>query len=249
VGALSANALLGGLSACLIAKIRGGDPVKAFTVGAFGGSVAYLGKRIAALQMDVSGIVGRAIGSIGAAVVRNAGRGNDPFSELMIPFGPVTLLSRPGAGRGQLLINLRELALIAYGISASELSFDARASLQSGTPVFEAEDRQVYDHGLAANAVSVGGVVFISGVELPDRRATLAHEIIHVIQSDFMDQVWADPVEEWAITRLVGGSRILQGVRPGLVAPGIQGIFDVIGPGGGLVKELREREAGLWFGS
>jgi hypothetical protein len=118
VGALGANALLGGLSACLIAKIRGGDPVKAFTVGAFGGSVAYVGKRIAALQTDVSGIVGRAIGSIGASVARNAGRGNAPFFELMIPIGPVTVLSRSEGGRGQLLVNLRDLALIAYGISA-----------------------------------------------------------------------------------------------------------------------------------
>lgn len=214
--ALSANALLGGLTAGVMQALRGGDFRDGFTRGALGGAVLYAGKRIAVQRFDGAGLVGREIGAVGSSIVRNAADGVGTFERLVLPLGPVRLYVTPGQSPAvRARLDAVTAGRIAYGIWEERLDFDAELSLSAGAPVFRAPEALLKSRSesdsTAANGLEMAGVLFLADVEAYGRKnfaKTFAHERVHVLQDDYVFLVWNDPAENWVLDRVPGGGMV-----------------------------------------
>lgn len=131
---------------------------RAFAVGAGGGAVVYAGKRVAGQGFDASGLLGRQLASVGAAVVRNAGDGRSPLAAIVLPLGPVRLYGgrEPGdtsetggaarprwAWRAKLDVGTVVGALVAASEPGARL--DPGRSLSAGTPVLVSSQRRLIE--------------------------------------------------------------------------------------------------------
>jgi hypothetical protein len=194
----SANSLIAGLSAGVIQELRGGSFRDGFTRGALGGAVAYGGRRVAAEGFWGAGLVGRQVSAVGISIARNAAERQPSFSQLWLPIGPVTVQLRYGE---ELTVSARaDVYASAWMLAAvldDRLTLDVESSFSSGAPVFRAPDYQLRrgDHSLGGMAV--GGVV-VTGHHSDNLRPDeiLAHERVHVLQYDFAQLLWGDPLEE-----------------------------------------------------
>lgn len=193
------NALLGGGTAAVGRAVRGEPIHDAMAEGAVGGLVAYGGKRLAAEDFFGAGLLGRQASAVGTSVVRNATDGRPPFSRLEFPVGPVHL--HTGGPRGW---ELRPDALDAINLGIHVARTDYRflwgESLSAGALVVE---RTTGDSpGRLGEAA--GGFIRIDRLPERQRRSTLAHERVHVLQDDFLDMAWFRRAERWALARAFG---------------------------------------------
>lgn len=203
---LSANAVLGGLTAGVTRRLAGGSFGDAFLRGLLGGSAVYAGKRIAAERFDGAGLIGRQIAAAGTSMVRNAGSGVHPFDRLLIPFGPFRLDLSPRAGHWSVRTDAVALGWIVYGIAESELELDWLRSLGAGTAVFHTRGTVISFDGEEAHAAGVtnAGVIYVADVPAYGERVyqrSLAHERIHVLQQDFIAAAWTDPLVDALLGR------------------------------------------------
>lgn len=212
--ALSANALIGGLTGGVAQKVRGGSFRDGFARGALGGSISYGGKRLAAEPFAGAGLLGRQIAAVGSSIIRNAGDGRGTVERIALPLGPVRLyLSQvPGERRAHLRVELMTLFWAAYAAATPELEWDASGSLSAGTPVFRAPDRLVRfgDDSTDAGGLALGGTVLLSDFAGVDTRTTFAHERVHVLQYDQVFLTITQPFEQWLLDALPlpGGSTV-----------------------------------------
>lgn len=194
---LSTNALLGGLTAGVLQKLEGGDFRDGFTRGALGGATAYAGRRVAAQRFDGAGLLGRQISGVGASMVRNAGDARPLLERLVFPVGPVQFhVDRSDGLQVRPSVSAREVGwLLAFALR-SETEMDWSASLSAGAPVFRSPFRAFEDRdGEPLNGIHVGGVIGLSDVPEDLMPSVFAHERVHVLQHDFADLVWSDPLE------------------------------------------------------
>jgi hypothetical protein len=205
---LSANALLGGLTAGITRRLRGGSFQDAFLEGLLGGSALYAGKRIAAERFAGAGFLGRETAAVGISVVRNAAENTGLLDRLILPVGPVRVELRRRAPRSvRLLVDPIALGWTVWAITEPELHFDAGASLSSGTPIFLTDDKvlQFGDDTVHAAGVTKAGVAFVAdvpGFGEDFRRRALSHERVHVLQQDHISLLWIDPLVRLALARL-----------------------------------------------
>lgn len=94
---LSANALLGGITAGIVSHLRHGSFSTGFTRGALGGAVAYGGKRTAAAGFAGAGFLGRQLGAVGGSITRNAALDIGLLDTLILPVGPLRIFVDPGS--------------------------------------------------------------------------------------------------------------------------------------------------------
>lgn len=230
LAALSANALLGGLTAGVIQELRGGSFQDGFTRGALGGGVVYAGKRAAAERFGGAGLLGRGVAALGSSVIRNAGEGRGSLDRLLLPVGPVRVaIAADSLPRVRAKIDLLTVFWIGYGIAEPALEFDAGRSLSAGAPVFVAPGRDIRWKG--ANRAVAGtvpaGVILLSDddpvFDSPARRATtFAHERVHVLQYDQALVTWVDPLESWVLPKVPHGEfvrRHANVLTPLIIAP------------------------------
>lgn len=210
--ALSANALIGGLTGGVAQKLRGGSFRDGFTRGALGGSISYGGKRLAAQSFAGAGLLGREVAAVGSSVIRNAGDGRGTLERIALPLGPVRLyLSQaPGERRAHLRVELMTLFWAAYAAATAELEWDASGSLSAGTPVFRAPDRLVRFAGDSTDTggLALGGTILLSDFAGVNTRTTFAHERVHVLQYDQVFLTVTQPFEHWLLEALPGGSSV-----------------------------------------
>src|SRR5512134_3652706 len=135
-----ANALLGGLSSGIMQELRGGSFRRGFTRGFLGGSVIYVGKRLAVERFEGAGLLGRQIGAVGGSMVRNAGDGEGVLERLYLPLGVARLEVHTPTRRLQLTPDLTAIGWTVWAITQAELEFDRSASLSAGTPVFRTDN-------------------------------------------------------------------------------------------------------------
>jgi len=187
---LGVNALLGGLSAGLASAIRGDSFIKGFLWGAGGGSVAYLGKRIASRPEDGAGLVGRQIVSVSSSVVGNVVAGRGTFDRIAFSFGPF----RAYVGRAVPGVQWRvdvpaSVALARAVIQGSEINL--LRSLSTGATVV----------GEECEMAAPGTVYYTPGSD-PERSSyTLSHELVHVLQFDQSFLFLGEPLEAWVAQR------------------------------------------------
>lgn len=229
---LGVNALLGGLTAGVAQKARGGSFQDGFTRGMAGGAVVYWGKRLAVQNFAASGLVGREVAAVGASVVRNAADGRPSLQRVMLPVGPLHLyLEGNGSPRLRARLDLATLAAAAYGVAEPELEWDAASSWSSGAPVFRVRNQLLRGEGgreIGAAGITRAGTIYLSqlpGLNYPE---DLRHERVHVIQNDQFFLTWTDPVEDALLQRLPGGrwvSRFVDVNLSPLVTSGLAEVF------------------------
>jgi hypothetical protein len=151
---ISANAMIGGVTAGLTQYIRGGSFSRGFVKGMLGGGMVWAGKLVAAQRFSGSGLAGRELAAVGSSMVRNSGLGQGLLEELVLPVGPVRLYVRPGAPTPVVpKVDVVASAWLAYGIVESELDFDAVESISSGAPVFRTDGKVLRLVIVISNAV------------------------------------------------------------------------------------------------
>lgn len=206
---VAVNALVGGLTAGLTQRVRGGDFLDAFVGGAGGGAVAYAGRRLAVQRFDGAGLAGRQLSALGVSMARNAGEGRPSLERLMFPLGPLHLhVDRSSGVRVRPKVHLLGLAQAGRLALYEETELDWRLSLSAGAPVFRAPGRTLRFEGEhAAGLVVHGSIVLGESREINDARL-FAHERVHVLQSDFAFLTLSDPVEAWLVDA-VAPARVL----------------------------------------
>lgn len=227
---LSANGLLGGITAGARQALAGGSFQDGFTRGFLGGGVVYAGKRLAAARFPGAGLVGREAAAVGGSIVANAAEGRPSLSRLVIPVGPVHLhVEQEGRLRVQPRLDLTALLWTGYALTLPELELDPALSLSSGAVVFRAPDRVLVAGDSAhAGGRTFPGVVLVSdlpGIDLPE---ALAHERVHVLQYDQIFLAWTLPLERRLLKGLPGGERLAPYVDPNaseLVLRGLAVLF------------------------
>lgn len=202
---LSVNVLLGGLTGGVFQELRGGSFSDGFTRGSLGGSMVYAGKRLSVESFAGAGLLGRQVAAVGSSVVRNASDGRASLAWVVLPLGPLQVHVSPrGADPTRISLDLADTYWIVYGFLSPRLSFRPGWSLSNGAPVFEARDARLAPGGDGVNGLTTGGVIFLS----TSRRRTLPHELVHVLQFDFVSRAWTGRLDEWLMDRLpVGGLR------------------------------------------
>jgi len=202
-----ANALLGGLSGGIMQELRGGSFRRGFTRGVAGGSIIYVGKRLAVERFRYAGLMGREVAAVGGSMVRNAGEGQGLVERLYLPLGVARLEVHTPTGRLQLTPDLTAIGWTIWAVTQSELTFDGSESLSSGTPVFKTDNQVLVAHGdtTHSSGVTNSGVVYYAGIPALGpvvSRKLLEHERIHVLQQDQLFLTVTDPAEELLMRQL-----------------------------------------------
>ncbi len=246
---LSANALVGAVSAGVTAWLRGEDFSDAFVWGAVGGTGSYLGKRIASERFDGAGFLGREVAAVGHSVIENVGRGEAPLSQLWFPVGPVRVRPAVFGSAWSTQVDVATTSRLLYSLAQPELDFDWGKSLQQGTPVFVATGNAILSDGVAVGGTGGGGVIWLSGTPSRDPERRLIHETTHIIQGDFAAVVVSYPVEGWLRSRYTPQWAQQDWVQLGAVHWGVFGLVDAFSSGDGFVRDLIESEADFFDGS
>jgi hypothetical protein len=211
---MSANAVLGGVTAGLRRQWQGGDFSDAFVRGALGGALGYGGKRLAIERFDGAGFLGRQVAAVGSSFVRNAAEGVPLLDRLNLPAYLVRLEIRPRAATGprvQPRLDVATAIWTSYSIIEDDLHFEPGKSLSAGALVFETDGKIFGEQGDTTNAIGRAevGVVFLAGVPQfgeAQLAEAFAHERVHTIQFDQAYEYWTDPLEA-AATRFLGAQR------------------------------------------
>lgn len=238
LAALGGNMLLGGVSAGVLHRLRGGSFGDAFLRGLGGGAVIYGGKRIAVERFGGAGLVGREVTAVGGSMVRNAGEGRRPLELVVLPLGPVRLYLQDARPRVRVRADLLNIAWLVYAIQEPELRFDGVMSLSAGAPVFLTDNRIFRIDGDTAHAhgIADSGVILMVDVPAFGRefsRQVFQHERVHVLQMDQLFMTVTGPVEERALAAVPGLRRVAPWIDVNLSGPllrlmnaGIPGFLD-----------------------
>jgi hypothetical protein len=210
VAFLAANALLGGLSAGAIRELRGGSFSDGFAAGALGGAISYGGRRIATQEFAGAGFVGRQVAAVGGSLVRNSAALQPALSHIVFPLGPVLLDVRPRGGSPVgVRLDVATTGWLVAALAEERLDFLPRESLSAGAPVFRAPLHRLGGDQFASGRAYRGLIVL--GRDAADREASvLAHERAHVLQIDFMRDMWSSAIEREVLQRIPGGPRVLR---------------------------------------
>ena len=205
---LLGNAAIGGLTGGTLQTLRGGSFKDGLVRGALGGTVMYAGKRVAVQEFWGAGLLGREINAVGVSMVRNASDGERTWSRLYLPIGPLPIratLDLVNGFRVAPQLDASAAGWLAAGLLTSGLRLNVAESISSGAPVFEAYGRWLKDSRHEVRAYAVSRSVFLGDPALycfaspPVRYDVLAHELVHVLQQDFVLTAWSDPFARWAL--------------------------------------------------
>lgn len=111
-------------------------------------------------------------------------------------------------------------AVLLGAVMDERLEWDARASLSAGAPVFRAPRHVPVGDGFKVLGFATAGTIVLGrDAEHVPGHAVLAHERVHVLQFDYLQALWGDPLEMWIGGRLPRGETVMRFVRPGVIAP------------------------------
>ncbi len=207
------NAGLGALASVLGQRTRGKRVTLRSTLkGAAGGGLVYAGKAVVARNSGFTNLLGRELAAVGSSGVLNASEGRGFFDHLSLPWGPVRVhIDRKPATKVNLKLDLAGSVATIIALADSDLDFELGKSIAYGVAVFRA-DRADNPH-LAHGSHAAGVVKYRTGIPRgtatpAEVRATIGHELVHVVQADFRFTFLSEPLEshvmsEYAVTRFV----------------------------------------------
>lgn len=210
---LAANALVGGVTGGILARLHGRSFRDGFARGSVGGGVVYVGKRTAAARFSGAGFLGREVSAVGASVTRSAAYGSGMLDTLVLPVGPLRLVLTPeSVARSTLRVDLQEVAWLAYGLAEDRLDLDVGRTLSAGAPVFTSASRFEAGRDGVVDGAEMGGIIVMSrNPKWDGMDRVFAHERVHVLQFDVLKTTVGQPLETWAARKL--GVRDLPVVR------------------------------------
>jgi len=225
---LAVNGALGGFSAAMFALARGKNPWRAALVG-FGGGVAMgAGKQVAGQRFDGAGLMGRQLAAFGTSMVRSA---SEDTMVLIVPVGPMTFEVRPSAvDRVRPRVNLVGTATLLYYVVRADTRLDMRATLSAGAPVFRFPTETVSTRdGIIFGRMDFGTIVLGRTPLVQDRqrRMTLPHEAIHVVQYEFLEQALSLPLERAILRKLGASEGFLRHVDLGAISVMLAGVLQM----------------------
>lgn len=225
---LAVNGALGGFSAAMFALARGKNPWRAALVG-FGGGVAMgAGKQVAGQRFDGAGLMGRQLAAFGTSMVRSA---SEDTMVVIVPIGPMTFEVRPSAvDRVRPRVNVVSTATLLYYVVRADTRVDMGATLSAGAPVFRFPTETVSTRdGIIFGRMDFGTIVLGRTPLVQDRqrRMTLPHEAIHVVQYDFLEQALSLPLERAILRKLGAGDGFLRHVDLGAISVMLAGVLQM----------------------
>jgi hypothetical protein len=225
---LAVNGALGGFSAAMFALARGKNPWRAALMG-FGGGVAMgAGKQVAGQRFDGAGLMGRQLAAFGTSVVRSA---SEDTMVVILPVGPMTFEVRPSAvDRVRPRVNLVGTATLLYYVVRADTRLDMGASVSAGAPVFRFPTETVSTRdGIIFGRMDFGTIVLGRTPVVQDvqRRMTLPHEAIHVVQYDFLEQALSLPPERAILRKLGASEGFLRHVDLGAISVMLAGVLQM----------------------
>ena len=231
----SANALIAGVSAGIVQELRGGSFRDGFARGALGGAIAYGGRRVAVEGFWGAGLIGRQVSAVGVSITRNAADNEPPLRKIWLPLGPVTVaLDRGDSFTVSARADLFATGWLLAAVFDDRLDFDMESSISSGAPVFRAPDHRLRSGDRMLAGTAIGGVIVVARHhEDLSTNDILAHERVHVLQYDFAQLAWGDPLEEYVGQYVPFVSLAQRHVRIGALLPLVaDGLGRVTGLGG-----------------
>jgi hypothetical protein len=228
VAHLAVNGALGGFSAAMFALARGKNPWRAALKGVGGGVVMGAGKQVAGKRFDGSGLIGRQLASLGTSVVRSA---SEDTTVVILPLGPMTFEIRPSAvDRVRPRVNLVAATTLAYYVIRADTRVDLGATFSAGAPVFRFPTETVSTRdGIIFGRMDFGTIVLGATPTILDtqRRMTLPHESIHIVQYDFLEQALSLPPERAILRKLGVGEGFLRHVDIGAISVMLAGVLQM----------------------
>lgn len=207
------NAGLGALASVLGQRTRGKPVTLRSTLqAAAGGGLVYAGKVVIARNSGFTNLIGRELGAVGSSGVLNVSSGRGFFDHLTLPWGPVRVhIDRKPAAKVNVKLDLAGSVATIIALADTDLDLELGKSLAYGVAVFRA-DRAENPH-LAHGSHAAGVVKYRTGIPQgtatpAEIRGTIGHELVHVVQADFLFTVLSEPLEshlmaEHAVTRFV----------------------------------------------
>lgn len=228
VAHLAVNGALGGFSAAMFALARGKNPWRAVLKGFGGGVVMGAGKQVAGQRFDGSGLIGRQLASLGTSVVRSA---SEDTTVVILPVGPMTFEIRPSAvDRVRPRVNLVAATTLLYYVIRDDTRVDLGATFSAGAPVFRFPTETVSTRdGIIFGRMDFGTIVLGATPTILDtqRRMTLPHESIHIVQYDFLEQALSLPPERGILRTLGVGEGFLRHVDVGVISVLLAGVLQM----------------------
>lgn len=225
---LAVNGALGGFSAAMFALARGKNPWRAALKGFGGGVTMGLGKQVAGETFNGAGLLGRQLAAMGTSVVRSA---SEDTTVLIVPVGPMTFEIRPTAvDRVRPRVNVVATTTLLYYVVRADTRIDWGATLSSGAPVFRFPTETVSTRdGIIFGRMDFGTIVLGQKPTVLDtqRRMTLPHESIHIIQYDFLEQALSLPPERAILRKLGAGEGFLRHVDLGAISVMLAGVLQM----------------------
>ncbi len=190
---LAVNGLAGGVMASARAWLGGKDPARAFALGTLGGMVHFAGKLTSVSQPSIA--LGLPLSAAGASMVANAGAGARLFEEITLPVAFARLRVRPYATRKlHATVNLYDAVVLGQLLAFDGVRFDARRSLATGMPAFDAGDARIVHDDKEVSGVSIGPA-FVASTTF-NAGLIVRHEAVHVQQYWFAQEGFGRPIEE-----------------------------------------------------
>lgn len=244
---LSANAVVGGATAGFRALLEGKNIPRAFARGTLGGALGYAGKRVAVLDWGAAPITGRMIATVGNSIILQAGETGSILDSVRVPVGPLRLgFSRERGFRPSISVVASDLALLIQAFTKSDLHFDWNRSLSAATPVFLVRPGRLARDGERIGGLTAWKLVLLDDLVPGNPDRVFPHEVVHVLQHDFIEAAWDRPIEDW-IRRHAPGARIVpRWLNFDMVALLLIELDDVLNDNNGVLRRLREAEA-EWF--
>lgn len=225
---LAINGALGGFSAGMYALVRGKNPWRAALMGFGGGVVMGGGKQVAGTGFYGSGLLGRQLAAVGTSLVRSA---SEDTMLVLVPVGPMTFEIRPAAAdRVRSRVSIVGSATILYYVIRSDTRIDLGATLSAGAPVFRFPTETVSTRdGIIFGRMDFGTIILGTPASAldEDRRMTLPHESIHVVQYDFLEHALTLPPERAILRKLGVGERFLGHIDIGIVSVLLAGVLQM----------------------
>lgn len=220
----AANVLLGGAVGGVTQKLRGGSFRDGLARGAFGGALAFAGKRVSIAEWDGAGLAGRQLAALGTGVIRNAAAGRPSLERVMLPLWPLHVYLRPdSAARVRVKLDVLTTVFTALSLAASGTTLEVRESLSSGVVVLREHDAYLAVPGeeTCVPAYTFAGAVMVSDIMVPRTagNSTVPHERVHVIQYDQFFTLVSDPAEQWLAPRVPGGRALKRYLDFNLLTP------------------------------
>ncbi len=175
----------------LVSHTQGRGFWRGFGGGVLGGSLGYVGRRMAASGFTGAGLVGYHLSSVGASVTRTAAFGEGLLDTLVLSTGPLrSYLVLGDLSQSKLRVDATSAAWLLYAVAHPRYRFEAGRSFSAGVPVFSSPT-------LGRRGFTGDGVIVFRQDEEPRIERTLAHESVHAAQRVFLQTAVGLPYEAW----------------------------------------------------